>query len=786
MAQQGDMWFRIMFDHRQAVAGMKLTSRELQELRVLSADLAGKGLSKLVPQFDKLTRLARVDGEQMKVVAASYGQLALQSREALVASRRFAQQLDFEADVLRERAAAGEKLSVAEQQRLTQNERISLAFQEGIDSARSARAKELLNIRKLKNAERDARQQKEASDRAEQQALKDKAAADKKYLADVKQNTLNREESERQSLAKKTAADKKYLASVKYNSQVMEDQRKRQLQKGQAFFDRVIQHKTRADKKYLAAVKYNSQIMKEQRRAQLKKGQAFFDRVQKHRADAIKKESIAMRQQTTAMSAMQKQLLGIAKQIAVVTIAYKTLGQVVDSIKLALDIEKAQKQFEIFLQSASDAEFVMDRIRRIAAETPLTISVSTQATRTLLQYGITAGEVTTRLRQLGDIAGGDTERMQRLSLAFGQITAAGRLQGQELRQLVEAGFNPLAEISRTSGESMLELKLRMAAGGVAANEISEALKTATTSGGRFAGQLERVASETTAGRLMLIAGALEEIKIESGELTHEMKPLLDGLIHLLQLRRFAAESGLISIKGHASMPQAPKLTFRHLLTGMVGDMTEAAAGVAVEAEKSNKNLLASLQDQTVQMITQFNEAGELLNITQEELKLKKLMAELSAKEMDAEASKLKDAYELLKTRKQEHELQQRAAEIARAYEAPEIKLQRQLQEVMSMQGRGMLPQGIARQETERLTQQFINAQVDKIVASQKEAAQVATKGSNEEFQIMRDIAMKNADSADSREETRHKARMEAQEALKNAVEALPEEISSLLPQAVAG
>ena len=215
-------------------------------------------------------------------------------------------------------------------------------------------------------------------------------------------------------------------------------------------------------------------------------------------------------------------------------------------------------------------------------------------------------------------------------------------------------------------------------------------------------------------------------------------------------------------------------------------MMGAAAGVAVEADKANKALLASLQDQTVEMIAQFNEAGELLNITQEELKLKKLIAALGAEEMDAEALKLKNAHELLKARKQEHELQQRAAEIARSYEDPRIKLQRQLQEVMSMQGRGMLPQRIARQETDRLTQEFINAQVDKIVASQKEAAQVATKGSTEEFQIMRDIAMKNADSADSREETRHKARMEAQEALKNAVEALPEEISALLPQAVAG
>jgi len=630
MPQQGDMWFRIMFDHRKAVAGMKLTGRELQEIRILAGDLAGT-VGNLVPQFDKLTRLARADGEQMQVVAASFAKVAYQSQQNEQAARAYIRQLRQEVNLLRQKKIAGKELTEQEKVMLAQNLRIADQFEV--------------------------------------------------------------------ALAKNT--------------------------------------------------------------------------------QSIKKRS-------TAMSAMQKQLLGLAKQIAVITISYKAFGEVVDSIKLALDIEKAQKQFEIFLQSASEAEFVMDRIRRIAAETPLTISVSTQATRTLLQYGITAGEVTTRLRQLGDIAGGDTERLQRLSLAFGQITAAGRLQGQELRQLVEAGFNPLSEISRTTGESMLDLKLRMAAGSVSANEIAEALKIATTNGGRFAGQLERVASETTAGRLMLIAGAFEEMKIEAGELVHEMKPVLDAFIAILQARRFAVEAGLISLKGTTTLPGAEKLTFLHLVRGMVGDTMQAAAGIAVQAEKANQTLLASLQDQTVEMIAQFNQTGELLNITQEEFKLKKLIAELGAEEMDAEALKLKNAYELLKARKQEHELQQRAAEIARSYEDPRIKLQRQLQEVMSMQGRGMLPQGIARQETDRLTQEFINAQVDKIVASQKEAAQVATKGSTEEFQIMRDIAMKNADSADSREETRHKARMEAQEALKNAVEALPEEISALLPQAVAG
>jgi len=842
MAQQGDMWFRIMFDHRQAVAGMKLTSRELQELRILSADLAGKGLSKLVPQFDKLTRLARADGDQMKVVAASYGQLALQSREALVASRRFAQQLDFEADVLRERAAAGEKLSVAEQQRLTQNERISLAFQEGIDSARSARAEELLNIRKVRNAERDARQQKEASDRAEQQALKDKAAADKKYLADVKQNTLNREEAERQSLAKKTAADKKYLASVKYNSQVMEDQRKRQLQKGQAFFDKVQKHRAHAIRQEKQAEQENFRA-RQAGQALLQRGMSAQRRnVQQQRdlRDALRAGSVSAREYAQAIRRLRRELIAmrssggsggwrnfltegigrglgaVARNVGLMAVGFRTLQYVTESWKMALDIEKTQLQFQIFTGSLGTAQKLMGELRQIAATTSLTLDVSLQSTRTLLQYGVAAQEVTHRLKQLGDIAGGDTERMQRLSLAFGQITAQGRLQGQELRQLVEAGFNPLAEIARITGRSMISLRVAMAEGKISIEDVQDALDAATSEGGRFYGQLDKVAKLTTSGAWQVAMGQLKELGAEIfGEYAKATKRGADNIATAAEqtktlLQRFRDFKQLYrdlrprydflgrydpTIVGVSS---GPGMT-RDFERGEDRFRRNYAAEAEEEADAYNERAEA-IQQSIADRIVALQRENEVLREGADAVELRRMREEeLAATGETTHSDELEKAQQenaRLKQEKKDAERRQREDESAlradqrtadrlmKQYEDPLTTAGREQAEIARLERQGMITPEVAAQERERITKEYLASQVDEIVEAEKESAAVAGKNSKEEFEMLRRISTKNASSAEKLEEKRHAEQQAELNMINTGISLLPEAISSLLPQAI--
>lgn len=65
----------------------------------------------------------------------------------------------------------------------------------------------------------------------------------------------------------------------------------------------------------------------------------------------------------------------------------------------------------------------------------------------MLSFGIAQDRIMPNIKALGDIAMGDRNKLNSLTLAFSQMTASGRLMGQDLLQMINAGFNPLSEIS---------------------------------------------------------------------------------------------------------------------------------------------------------------------------------------------------------------------------------------------------------------------------------------------------------------------------------------------------
>jgi tape measure domain-containing protein len=59
---------------------------------------------------------------------------------------------------------------------------------------------------------------------------------------------------------------------------------------------------------------------------------------------------------------------------------------------------------------------------------------------------------------------GNKEWFNAMSLAFAQMYTTGKLQGQDLLQMINAGFNPLIAISEKTGKSVKQLKEEMSKG----------------------------------------------------------------------------------------------------------------------------------------------------------------------------------------------------------------------------------------------------------------------------------------------------------------------------------
>lgn len=186
------------------------------------------------------------------------------------------------------------------------------------------------------------------------------------------------------------------------------------------------------------------------------------------------------------------------------------------SVKLAAEAEASQIAFEVLTGSANTAKKVIGELRTVADASSFSMKGITEAGQLLLNFGTTANDVVPTIKMLGDIAGGDENKLHSLALAFGQSSSAGRLMGQDLNQMINAGFNPLVEISKRTGETMSMLKSRMEAGGISTAEVTQAFKDATSEGGRFFGMTERQ-SNTVSGLFSTMMDTVQGICRTIGE-----------------------------------------------------------------------------------------------------------------------------------------------------------------------------------------------------------------------------------------------------------------------------
>lgn len=200
------------------------------------------------------------------------------------------------------------------------------------------------------------------------------------------------------------------------------------------------------------------------------------------------------------------------------------------SIQLAAELETNKIAFEVMTGSAGKAEQMLNQFKQLDVRSPIAYGDFATAGKTLLQFGMQADTVPATLERLSAISLGNTAQFQSLALAFGQVQANGRLMGGEVLQMINAGFNPLQEISRTTGISMVELKKQMEAGGISAKMVADAFKSATEAGGLFVGMNERLAN-SMAGQWSKLEGDIKAAAITLGT---DLMPLLKEAIEMIR------------------------------------------------------------------------------------------------------------------------------------------------------------------------------------------------------------------------------------------------------------
>lgn len=203
-------------------------------------------------------------------------------------------------------------------------------------------------------------------------------------------------------------------------------------------------------------------------------------------------------------------------------------------LELHLDAQQASAAFEVLTGNVENANKLLNELKELSTKYSMDYSGLREQAKLLLNFNIELNEVIPIMKTLGDITGGNKQRMDSLALAFAQSSSAGRLMGQDLMQMVNAGFNPLQVIAEKTGKSIDELKKEMEKGKIPFEQVKQAFLDAASEGGKFHGMLEKMSSGDAAS-LNRFNSLVKVSQEESGKLVAKaLTPLLDSVSSLMK------------------------------------------------------------------------------------------------------------------------------------------------------------------------------------------------------------------------------------------------------------
>lgn len=198
-------------------------------------------------------------------------------------------------------------------------------------------------------------------------------------------------------------------------------------------------------------------------------------------------------------------------------------------ISIRSEMESLQTSFKTLAGEQVGGE-LFEQIKEYELRTPMIMQDLASGAQTMLAFNIPAQDVMQHLKAIGDISMGDSEKFKSLTLAFSQMSATGKLMGQDLLQMINAGFNPLQVISEQTGKSIGQLKDEMEKGAITTKMVQDAFHAAASEGGQFNGMLE-AQSKTLKGAISNLEGAWQYMLNDIGE---AQEGLIVGSIDMAQ------------------------------------------------------------------------------------------------------------------------------------------------------------------------------------------------------------------------------------------------------------
>ncbi len=203
-------------------------------------------------------------------------------------------------------------------------------------------------------------------------------------------------------------------------------------------------------------------------------------------------------------------------------------------------MEQSEMAWGTLLGSAEAAKAMIADLKRFAIDTPFDFPGIEEASRNLLAMGFAAHDIIPMMADIGDAAaalGQGSEGVSRIVRALGQMHSAGRLNAQDMNQLVSLGVPAWQLLADSIGVTVAEARKMSEQGKITGDQMVSAFREFVQEnwGGMMAAQ-----AQTFNGAIGTIQDSLEQLGAQA------FKPLFDRTSQTAQAFAALASDGSLA------------------------------------------------------------------------------------------------------------------------------------------------------------------------------------------------------------------------------------------------
>jgi tape measure domain-containing protein len=133
-------------------------------------------------------------------------------------------------------------------------------------------------------------------------------------------------------------------------------------------------------------------------------------------------------------------------------------------------LDNAKINWEVLMGSAEEGQKMLQRIQQFAKDTPFDFDSTQKFAQQLKIAGLNGNQLFKTMQVIGDAAQGNAEKAEGIATAYQQMSAKGKIQAEEMNQLLERGIPAWDMLAKATGKSKAELMDMASKGQLLADE----------------------------------------------------------------------------------------------------------------------------------------------------------------------------------------------------------------------------------------------------------------------------------------------------------------------------